>query len=387
MAIVLLGACSISALAQQPNAPQGNPAANQAQPANPFGNTEKKATDVQYATGVNNVDGSKRVIQKPANPNDPSPIMNPATAANQMGVPQTPPAGLPADAQVQLQQLQQMQQLQAQTAMQGQVRATNQSNTSQLDPVDRAINVLQAEKSKIREINRELYQKGRVINEYPVTMPKTVNDVQIAHLSPGAVSPVVRVGRNRTTAIIITDSTGQPWPIINYDGLSGEDFEVKRLDNPSPEGYVLSVTPKAVFVTGNLSVILKGLPTPLNIEFVSGQKQIDGTLQIRVQAFGPNSQYTSLGLPANLDNELLNVLQGVAPTGSKELKVDSTAVQAWLAKDGSMYVRTRYKVMAPAFDQVTSSPDGTYAYKMVPVPSVLFRAGEGRFGEFRVDGF
>jgi hypothetical protein len=52
-----------------------------------------------------------------------------------------------------------------------------------------------------------------------------------------------------------------------------------------------------------------------------------------------------------------------------------------------MYVRTRYKIMSPAFDHVTSSPDGTYAYKMIPVPVVLFKVADGRFGEFSVDGF
>jgi hypothetical protein len=43
--------------------------------------------------------------------------------------------------------------------------------------------------------------------------------------------------------------------------------------------------------------------------------------------------------------------------------------------------------MSPAFDNVTQSPDGTFAYKMIPVSVVLFKVEDGRFGEFTVDGF
>lgn len=255
------------------------------------------------------------------------------------------------------------------------------------DPIESTFNILNMNPDRIRELNRELYNKGRVINEGPVAAPKPINGVIVAHLSPGSSSPVIRLFKNRTSTLIITDMTGQPWPILNYDGLSNEDFSVKRLDNPSPEGYVLSISPKGAFVSGNLVLILKGLPTPLNIEFVSAQKDVDVTTEIRVQAKGPNSQINSIGLPSGIDNQLLSVLQGVAPPSSKELTVSSNAVQAWLTRDGSMYVRTRYKIMSPAFENVTSSPDGTYAYKMIPIPVILYKVADGRFGEFTITGF
>ena len=100
----------------------------------------------------------------------------------------------------------------------------------------------------------------------------------------------------------------------------------------------------------------------------------------------PIKTIVSIGMPSSMDSALLSILQGVAPSSSKPLTTSTNAVQAWLARDGSMYVRTRYKVMAPAFENVTSSPDGTYAYKMVPVPSVLYKTDDGRFGEFVVEG-
>lgn len=338
---------------------------------NPFGSVKpsQNAPEINYNAGANNINGNKQVIV-PTGINNAQVIPNPAVAQQQtMGTPVQPPAGLPPEYTVQTTQVQ------------------NHRNASSIDATEATITILNTPNQKIRELNKDLYNKGRVINEGPVSAPRSNNGVIVAHLSPGSTSPVVRLFKNRTSTIIITDVTGQPWPIINYDGLSDEDFVVKRLDNPAPDGYVLSITPKGAFVSGNLALILKGLPTPLNIEFVSAQKEVDVSTEVRVQAKGPNTQYTSIGLPAGLDTSLLSVLQGVAPNGAKELKVSSQAVQAWLAKDGSMYVRTRYKIMSPAFENVTSSPDGTYAYKMVPVPVVLFKVADGRFGEFSVEGF
>jgi len=351
--MMLLGAIAAQAQAQNPF------------PANP------NAGAINYNSGNSNLSGDRQVVIPQANPQaNVNNIMTPNAAMTNMNVPVTPPVGLPP--------VEQQQQTQVTTPGMGQGR---------IDPAQAALNILNADPQRIREINRDLYKRGRVINEGPVAAPRVVNDVVVAHLSPGSTAPVIRLSRNRSTAILITDSSGQPWPIINYDGLSEEDFIVKRLDNPAPDGYVLSVTPRGTFVSGNLVVVLKGLPTPLNIEFVSAQKIVDGTTQIRVQAMGPNSQFTSMGLPASMDSEMLNILKGVAPQGAKELRVSSKAVQAWLARDGSMYVRTRYRVMSPAFEQVTSSPDGTFAYKMIPVGSVLFKASEGRFGEFTISGF
>lgn len=313
---------------------------------------------VNYNPGTANLDGKKDVVVP--NPNLPNSMPSPTV---QNVTPSQPAGGLPQDAQY--------------------------SRGGTPDAVEATINILNTSNQKIRELNKDLYKKGKVINESPVPVAKSVNNMVVAYVSPGSVSPVIRVARNRTTTIIITDVSGQPWPITNYDGLSEEDFSVKRLDNPSPDGYVLSITPKGTFVTGNLALILNGLPTPLNIDVVSAQKEVDATTEIRVQKRGPNApqQYSSIGLPDNLDNTLLSVLQGVAPAGSKVLNVSTNAVQAWLSSDGSMYVRTRYKVMAPAFEQRTSSPDGTFAYKMVAVPVVLYKGDEGRDGQFTVEGF
>lgn len=332
------------------------------QAANPYGGVQEKGNaNINYDASNANLDGRRIIVA-----NNPNNIPNPAQAQVQMGVPTQPPTGLPQD--------------------QGVNAGYNYQPGGNIDPVQATINVLNSSDGKIRQLNKDLYGKVKVMNEPPTTPAKSVNGVLTASLSPGATPPVIRLSKNRSSSIIITDMNGQPWPIINYDGLSDEDFTVKRLDNPAPDGYVLSVTPKGTVVSGNLILILKGLPSPVSIDFVSAQKEVDTKTEIRLQAKGPNTQYSSISLPDGIDTSLLSLLQGVAPQGAKELKVSSNAVQAWV-KDSKMYVRTRYKIMSPAFENVTSSPDGTYAYKMVAVPVVLYKAEEGRFGQFNVDGF
>lgn len=331
------------------------------QTANPYGSINTKTGNDGINYGQSSITNSSLPV--------------PNTTATQQGVgyavspmaPDAPPAGLPNDYN------------QEPEYGMGAQRMDDQTSA--------ALGILNADPKRIKEINRTLFDRGRVLNEFPVTPPKSVNGVLTASLSPGSTPPLIRLSKNRTTSIIITDANGQPWPILNYDGLSSEDFTVRRLDAPAPNGYVLSVTPRGTFVSGNLTLMLDKLASPLSIDFVSAQKEVDARTEIRVQAMGPKTKFSSIGMPNAIDTSLLSVLQGVPPMGAKPLKSSSDAVQAWLSSENKMYVRTRYKIMSPAFENVSSSPDGTYAYKLSPVPVVLYKVDNGRFGEFNIDGF
>lgn len=377
VASVIIGA-SLSSLGVQVFAQSNQNTSATKQPVaqqsatNPFGtvNPTQGAMDSQgsinYNAGAGNINGDKKVII-PMQARD-GQVPNPVTAANSQGqiiaTPTTPPTGLPQD----------------ETYVQ-------QQQVPKVDDIQATIEVLNASKKKIRELNRDLYNQGKVLGETPITPPRSVNGMLSASLSPGATPPVIRLFKNRTTTIVLTDMSGQPWPISNYDGLPAEDFIVKRLDKPAPEGSIISITPRGASVSGNLSLVLKGINSAVVLDFVPAQKEMDAKTEIRVQAAGPNTQFKSVGLPQALDTALLSVLQGVAPDGSKPLSVSTNAAQAWLNKDGSMYIRTRYQLLSPAFENRTSSPDGTYAYKMVSVPVVLFKTEDGRFGNFQLSGF
>lgn len=256
----------------------------------------------------------------------------------------------------------------------------------ELTPLERTMNILNTPDDRIKEIRQELYNKGKLLNETAVPPAKPVNSVLVASLAPGATSPVIRLTKGRTSAIMVTDSTGKPWPIMNFDGLSDENFVLNRLDGSAAEGYMLSVTPLAQFASGNLVLVLKDLPSPLVLEFVTAQSEVDVKTEIRVQALGPNAILQSLAMPESINPQLLSLLQGVAPDNAKALTTSSNAVQAWLVND-QMYIRTRYRISSPMPIDLTSSPDGTFAYKMPLSPVVLYSAGLGNKGSFSVSGF
>lgn len=256
----------------------------------------------------------------------------------------------------------------------------------ELTPLERTMNILNTPDDRIKELRQELYNKGKLLNESALPPAKPVNSVVVASLSPGATSPVVRLTKGRTSAVMVTDSTGKPWPIMNFDGLSDENFVLNRLDGTASEGYMLSVTPLAQFVSGNLVLVLKDLPSPLVIEFVTAQAEVDVKTEIRVQAIGPNAIIQSLSMPESINPQLLSLLQGVAPDNAKALTTSTNAVQAWLVND-QMYVRTRYRISSPAPIDLTSSPDGTFAYKLPVAPVVLYSAGLGKRGSFSISGY
>ena len=64
-----------------------------------------------------------------------------------------------------------------------------------------------------------------------------------------------------------------------------------------------------------------------------------------------------------MDGSLNSTLYGVAPKDSKKLKTSSDAVTAWQTKDGKVVLRTKYKLLSPAYESVVRSPDGTFVYK------------------------
>ena len=102
---------------------------------------------------------------------------------------------------------------------------------------------------------------------------------------------------------------------------------------------------------------------------------------------GPNSKElpTGTALPNSANQLLLNVLDGVAPPGSKQLMVSGGDCQAWLMDD-RMYLRTRLTVLSPGWIGRMVSPDGMYAYEIQKSSSVLV-SQYGNPIELKIEGF
>ena len=110
-------------------------------------------------------------------------------------------------------------------------------------------------------------------------------------------------------------------------------------------------------------------------------------MDLRIEGIGPNAQpgMQGSGLPGQADPVLLNVLDGVPPDGAKRLSVSSNVVQVWTVADKTMYVRTAFTLLSPAWLSKMSSADGMNAYQLQVTPMLLL-SRYGKVLQIKVEG-
>ncbi|MDX1900926.1 MAG: DotH/IcmK family type IV secretion protein [Gammaproteobacteria bacterium] len=231
---------------------------------------------------------------------------------------------------------------------------------------------------------KQLVDQSQRAAVVPATVPpRPVSTTLMINLAPGTTPPAIRLAQGYVTSLVFVDSGGAPWPIAAYD------IGNPKMTNISwdGKGNVLLIQATAPYGDSDLVIRLVGLATPVTLELVSGQRVVDYRTDIHVAGFGPNSKDLPTGdmLPASANQALLNVLDGVAPSGSRRLMVRGGDCMAWLLGD-KMFLRTRMTVLSPGWTGRMKSPDGMYAYQMQASASVLV----SRYGEpveLKVEGF
>ena len=213
--------------------------------------------------------------------------------------------------------------------------------------------------------------------------PKPVSTTLMVNLAPGTTPPAVRLAQGYVSSLVFVDSTGTPWPIASFDIGNPKAVNI-QWDGKS---NVLLLQAVAAYSDGNMVVKLVGLPTPVTLELVAGQRVVDYRVDIHVSGIGPNTKDVPVGeqLPNSANQLLLGVLDGVAPPGSRQLTVHGADSQAWLMGE-KMYLRTRMTVLSPGWMGKMVSPDGMQAYELPKTSSVLIsRYGEP--AELKIEGF
>lgn len=221
---------------------------------------------------------------------------------------------------------------------------------------------------QIRSLREMLESRAIAASEEAKPSAKMVNEAVEVSLSPDAPSRTIRVKTGVVTTINILDMTGEPWPVENYIG-GHRSVAIDRFDGP--KGSMFTINPTAFFVRTNLTLKLKGHNSPIVFEILPGQNEVDYKKDFMLKGLGPNAKVSGSNLPT-VDNEaLLSLLQGVAPEGSKALKVNTTELKAWRGANGRMYVKTRLSIASPAWISSVRASDGTTAYEMMPAGVIL----------------
>lgn len=217
----------------------------------------------------------------------------------------------------------------------------------------------------------------------PTVPPKPVSSTLMINLAPGTTPPAVRLAQGYVSALVFVDSTGSPWPIAAFDIGNPKAYNI-QWDGKSNIILMQGVSP---YGSGDIVVRLAGLPTPITLELVAGQRVVDYRVDIHVPGIGPETKELPMGasLPESANQVLLGVLDGIAPPGSKTLTVKGIDALAWLLGD-TMYLRTRLTVLSPGWVGKMVSPDGTQAYEMAKTSTVLI-SKYGEPAEIKIEGF
>lgn len=205
--------------------------------------------------------------------------------------------------------------------------------------------------------------------------PKGEVKVVALSLDPGGEPPSVNLAAGYVTTISIVDQTGEPWPILDV-GVGG-NFEV----TPTQAGsHVVRIVPLTRVGTGNLSILLKDLATPVIFRLSAGGPSFHMRFDARVPKLGPNArtpliEHRHAG-PVAGDATISMILENAPPKGAKRLKVGGvdSRTMAWQIED-KVYVRTPLTLLSPAWNASASSADGMTVYEIGDAPVLLMSDG------------
>jgi intracellular multiplication protein IcmK len=206
------------------------------------------------------------------------------------------------------------------------------------------------------------------------TPPKPVSTTLMINLAPGATAPAIRLSQGYVSSLVFIDSTGAPWPISGYQIGNPKATNI-QWDGKSNILLLQAVT---AYSDSNLVIRLANLDTPITLELISGQPVVDFRVDIHVSGLGPKAKENNSieTLPAEANQLLLNILDGISPEHAKMLTIKGGDCQGWLL-DGKMYLRTRFTILSPGWLAKINSSDGMQAYEMPQSSSVLIsRNGE-----------
>ena len=230
---------------------------------------------------------------------------------------------------------------------------------------------------------RQMIDESQRAAAIPATVPpKPVSTTLMINLAPGATPPAIRLAQRHITTLVFVDSTGAPWPIASYDVGDPKAMGL-QWDGKS---NIVSIQAAQPYNDSDFVVRLVGLATPITLELVTGQRVVDARTDIHEPGLGPNSKdvVSGAGLPSSANQLLLDVLDGIAPAGSKLLTVKGGEAQGWMLGD-ALYLRSRLTVLSPGWVGRMKSPDGMIAYQM-PLTSSILVSQYGLPVELKVEG-
>lgn len=241
---------------------------------------------------------------------------------------------------------------------------------------------------QIRALRKLVDDAERAAATPPRFVPKPVSTTVTALLTPGATPPVIRLASNFVTSILFVDHAGNPLNVIDVTSGGANAFTITWSQSSQGQKLInkIDISPKSTYANGNVSVLLDGISTPISLTLVSGQKEVDYRVDVRVKGrFLPGSPGALAALPEGANPLMMTMLDGVAPDGAQPLISSHGEVQAWQFRN-RFYIRTGLTLLSPAYLSTLRSADGTTIYE-IPATPVLIALTGGNTVQVNLSGY
>jgi intracellular multiplication protein IcmK len=257
---------------------------------------------------------------------------------------------------------------------------------------------------QMQHVKKMNLNQQEVLSSPYTSTPKPVTRTLMLNLSPGVSAPVLRLSAGALTSVVFSGNNGDPWYIEQVklnrnffsDGMSGGNAGGGS-GGGSPTN-VLTLEPLRSVVQGNVSIMLKGLSTPVIFSLSTSQAEVDFRVDAKVPGRNPDSttQISYEERLPSLDDNVPYFLDGVPPKGAKRLKVSgggaTTAggssggdVEAWRLNN-SMYIRTNADVQYPAYHSSARSTSGLAVYRFEQAYHAITLLQGGRAYTVQIEG-
>jgi len=171
------------------------------------------------------------------------------------------------------------------------------------------------------------------------------------------------------SAITVTDSTGQPWPLAHAAAGNSAAFKVEIPEHP---GNVALVSAKEMYAKSNLILLLEGATTPITLTLDARREMSYYNANLTVDQRGPNAlQPTGTRPPPPIDSDRMrSILDGAGAVipGVKQVDVTGGNAEGYMS-EGRLFIRTELAVLSPAF--VSSIRSGSMAVYELPITPVI----------------
>lgn len=243
---------------------------------------------------------------------------------------------------------------------------------------------------------RQLWNESQRMTTYKgAAPPEPVNSSKIISLDNGKLPTVVRLNAGYVSVLAFYDSTGAIWPIRGYDIGNPSSVNIvwnegSADEEAAGESYAntLLLQAQTLYKTTNLVVMLRGLNTPVILELIPGQQQVDYRMDIQVPKQGPLAKKVEekdLFSGGEVPGYLVDLINGIAPPKSVQAHVLGGEAQAWIYKK-KLLIRTTLDIISPAWAVKLNGANGMVHVYELPLTSSLIALKNGEVVKLKIEG-